>query len=255
MTPIILYALALKDISAGPLAAADFLAGVKGYNKDSARAFLRSQPGFLGRRLGLEEARELKDAAGAAGFETVLAAEEEIPPPPTALKVSKLEFKDAGFSATAGGAIQFVEFAAVTLLTAAAFDAPAPPVSMAVVEAGLFEKLLRLAGAASPEPVTETGARETFFRADLLAEGGQLRLLLEPENLDFSPLGPGRSHSSLVNFRELLKRLSASCPQAASNAFLPAFLAGKPLPQLKLSGAEACDVELSRLLLVTPQKK
>lgn len=254
MTPISLYAVALKAAAAEPLAPADFLAGRKGGGRDSARAFLRSQPGFLGRGLGLEEARELKDAAGAAGFETVLALEDEVPVPPTALKVSKLEFKDAGFSATAGGAIQFVEFAAVTLLTAAAFDAPAPQVGLAAPEPGLFERLLRLAGAPAYEPVIETGARDTFFRADLLAEGG-LHLLLEPENLDFSPLGPGRSPSSLINFRELLKRLSAACPQAVSNAFLPAFLAGKPLPQLKLAGPQACGTELSRLLLVTPQKR
>jgi hypothetical protein len=52
----------------------------------------------------------------------------------------------------------------------------------------------------------------------------------------------------------LLKRLSAACPKAATNAFLPAFLEARPLAQLKLAGPQACDTELSRLLLVTPRK-
>ena len=256
MTPVILYAVALERISVEPLAPAGFLAGIKGYDRDSARAFLRAQPGFIGRRLALEEAKELKAAALGAGFETVLAAETDIPALPPSLKVAKIEFKDAGFSAEAGGAVQLVAFEAVSLFTAAAFDAPVPPVSLdAIKKDSIFEKIMALAGEPPFEPVTEAGAKETFFRAYIIAERGQLRLLLEPESMDFSPLGPGRSHSSLINFRELLKRLSAACPKAVKNAFLPAFLAGKPLAQLKLAGAEACDTELSRLLLVTPQTK
>ena len=255
MTPDILYAAALKETSAEPLAPAAFLAVRKGYTRDSARAFLRAQPGFLGRALTLEEARELQAAALAAGFEAVLARENEIPALPKAIKVTKLELNEAGFSATAGGALQFVDFGDVSVLTASAFDAPAPPISLDAIKRDvIFEKIMSLAGEQPYAPITEGGARETFFRADLLAEGGQLRLSLDPENLDFSPLGAGRSHSSLINFRELLRLLSLSCPKAVINAFLPAFLAGRPLAQLKLAGPQACDVELSRLLLVLRQK-
>ena len=254
MTPVILYALALKDTACGPLAPAAFLAGIKGHDRDSARAFARAQPGFLGRRLGLEEAKELKAAALGAGFETVLAAEADIPALPPALKATKIIFKDDGFYAEAGGAVQFVNFGDVTLLTASAFDAPVPPVSLdAIKKDGVFETIMTLAGDPPFKPVTESGSRETYFRADLLAEGG-LRLLLEPENLDFSPLGPSRSHSSLINFKELLRQLSLACGKAVSNAFLPAFLAGSPLAPLKLAGPQACEAELSRLLLVTARK-
>lgn len=255
MTPVILYAIALKEISAEPLAPAAFLAGTKDYTKDSARAFLRAQPGFLGRGLGLEEAKELKAAALAAGFETVLAAETDVPAPPPALAVSRLELGDTGFSFEAGGAIHTAEFGAVAFLTAAAFDAPVPPLSLdAIKKDAIFEKIMTLAGDPPFTPVTETGSRETYFRADLLTADGVLRLALAPENLDFSPLGPGRSHSSLVNFRQLLKRLSAACPKAVVNAFLPALLENRPLAQLKLADALACEVELSRLLLVSPRK-
>ncbi len=254
MTPVILHALALKDIAREPLAPAAFLAGINGFTKDSARAFLRAQPGFLGRSLELEAARQLQSAAAAAGFETVLAREEEIPPLPPAIKVSRIEFKEDGFSATAGGMLHFVKFADVSFLTAAAFDAPLPAINTdAIQKDSIFEKIMTLAGEPPFKPVTESGSRETFFRADIIAEDGQLRLRLEPENLDFSPLGPSRSHSSLVNFRELLNLFSARCPKAVRNAFLPAILENKPLALLKLAGAQACDIELTRLLLVTPR--
>jgi hypothetical protein len=251
-----LYALALEEPSAEPLAALAFLTAAEGYTKDSARAFLRAQPGFLGRGLALEEAKELKAAALAAGFKTVLAAETDIPALTPALKVSKLEFRDTGFSFEAGGAIHTLDFGSVAFLTAAAFDAPAPPLNLdAIKKDAIFDKIMTLAGDPPFQPITAAGARETFFRAYIIAGGGQLRLLLDPAELDFSPLGPSRSHSSLVNFRELLKRLAACCPKAVGNAFLSAFLENKPVSQLKLADAGACEVELSRLLLVTPKER
>lgn len=255
MTPVILYAVALKDTSSEPLAPAVFLTGSKGYTKDSARAFARSQPGYLGRRLSLEDARALQAAALAAGFETIIAAEAEIPPLPPAIKIAKIDLEGTGFSATSGGILQFVNFADVSLLAAAAFDAPVPPLNLdAIKKDPIFEKIMTLAGDPPFRPVSESGSRETFFRADIIAENGLLHLQLQPENLDFSPLGAGRSHSSLINFRELLKQLSLSCGKAVNNAFLAAFLAGSHLAPLKLAGPQACDAELSRLLLVSPRK-
>ena len=79
--------------------------------------------------------------------------------------------------------------------------------------------------------------------------------MLKPENLDFSPLGPARSPASLINFRSLLGTLAAHCPKAVKNIFLRAFLAGGPLPLLKIASAEAADAELSRLLLLAPTLK
>ena len=49
-----LFAVVIRDPLAPPQAAAAFLAGVKGFNRDSAREHLRRQPGFLGRGLTLE---------------------------------------------------------------------------------------------------------------------------------------------------------------------------------------------------------
>lgn len=256
MTPVILYAVALKETSAEPLAPADFLAGLKGYTRDSARAFSRSQPGYLGRMLQLEDARQMQAAALEAGFGTIIACETEIPPLPPAIKATKLELEGTGFSAASAGVLQFVKFADISLLTAAAFDAPLPPISLDAIKTDhIFDKIMTLAGDPPFKPVSGSGSRETFFRADIIAEGGLLHLQLQPENLDFSPLGAGRSHSSLVNFRKLLKQLASSCGQAVTNAFLPAFLAGSPLAPLKLAGPEACDQELSRLLLVSPRSK
>jgi hypothetical protein len=246
-------AVALRDPAAAPLAPAGFLAA-RGYGKDAARTLMRSQPGFLGRALTLEAARELAGAASAAGLETLLVREADIPAPLPAIKVLKLEPGAGGFTVQAGGALKEIPYASVSLIAAAAFDAPAPRPSLEALERSLFVKLMRLAGAETPAPATDLGPMETFFRADLIAEDGALRLLLEPENMDFSPLGPGRSHSSLVNFRALLAALAASCAGAVQNAFLVAFLANRPLAPYKLASAEACETSLSRLLLAASRR-
>ncbi|MBI4352167.1 MAG: hypothetical protein HY550_12090 [Elusimicrobia bacterium] len=260
-----LYALAIKKASTELLAPAIFLAGVRGYNRDSARSFLRSQPGFLGRNLQPEAARELAAAAAQAGFETMLIAETGVRVPPHPIEADRLELKGNGFNARAGGAITFVPYESVTVLSAAAYDAFTVPDTVQAMEPGVFEKMARLAGAEPPK--APAPRRETFFRADIiwglerqrhLPSGGErserLRLLLRPENLDFSPLGPARSPASLSNFRALLDTLSAPCFKAARNAFLEAFLAGRPLTPLKVSGPEAADIELSRLLLLTARR-
>lgn len=242
------FAVALTDPAAEPLAPLAFLSG-RGLGRDAARAFLRSQPGFLGRALTQDAAAELAAAAGTAGFRTLIAAESAIAPPLPPIKVLKLDVRASGFGMTAGGAVKFVPFTDVGIISAAAYEAPVPPVNIDVLKAGLFVKMLRLAGAPVFSPVSESGSKETYFRADIVAEKGQLRLLLEPENMDFSPLGAARSPSSLENFKLLLDRVSAPCFGAVKNAFLAAFLGGRPLTALKLSSAEACDTGLSRLLL------
>lgn len=246
------YALTLKDPAAEILAPAAFLAGVKGYDRESARNFLRAQPGFLGRNLQLEAARGLAAAAAAAGFETLLVEETAIPAPPRPIEADRIEPKGSGFEARAGGALTFIPYEAVTIFSAAAYDAVTLPDNLQALKPGLFEKLARLVG--EPPPPTPTPQRETFFRADIIFGEERLRLLLKPEKLDFSPLGPARSPSSLVNFRALLDTLSAPCFKTARNAFLQAFIAGRPLTPLKISSPEAADQELSRLLLLTTKR-
>lgn len=247
------YALALKDPAAEPLAPAGFLSGLKGYDRESARRFLRSQPGFLGRNLQLEAARELAAGAAAAGFETMLLEETAIPAPPRPIEADRIEPKGNGFYARAGGAITFIPYEAVTIFSAAAYDAVTLPDTLEALKPGLFEKLARLVG--EPPPPQPAPLRETFFRADIIFGEEKLRLLLRPEKLDFSTLGPARSPSSLANFRALLDALSAPCFNTARNAFLQAFIAGRPLTPLKVSGPEAADQELSRLLLLPPPQR
>ncbi len=260
-----LYALALKEASIEPLAPASFLTGVKGYNRDSARAFLRAQPGFLGRNLQLEAARELAAAAGLAGFETMLVEETAVQAPPRPIEAEKIEPKGNGFNATAGGAITFVPYESITVFTAAAYDAFTVPDTIQAMNPGVFEKMARLVGAETPK--VPAPVRETFFRADIIfglerqrhplsgsERSERLRFLLKPENLDFSPLGPARSPSSLINFRVLLDIISASCFKAAKNVFLQAFITGRPLTPLKIAAPEAADLELTRLLLLTAKR-
>ncbi len=247
-----LYVLILKDPAIEPPAPTTFLAGVKGYNKESAREFLRSSPGFLARNLQLEAARELASAALAAGLETVIAGETAVQPPPHPLVADKIEPKGNGFNVTAAGALTFIPYESVTVLCAAAYDAFTVPDTIQALEPGVFEKMARLVGAEVPE--APAPSKETFFRADIISGEERLRLLLKPENLDFSPLGPARSPTSLVNFRLLLDTLAAPCFKAAKNAFLHAFLAGRPLTPLKVSSPEAADQDLSRLLLLTAKR-
>ena len=247
------YALALKEIETEPLAPLAFLSGVKGYSRDSAREFLRARPGFLGRNLQLDAARELSAAAGLAGFGTMLIKETELPAPPYPVEPDRIEPKDGGFQARAGGALTFIPYGSITIFSAAAFDAPAAVDNIQALDSGLFERIARFAGARLPP--APAPARDTFFRADLISGEERLRLLLKPENLDFSPLGPARSPASLINFRSLLGTLAAHCPKAVKNIFLRAFLAGGPLPLLKIASAEAADAELSRLLLLAPTLK
>ncbi len=261
-----LYALALKEASIEPLAPAAFLAGVKGYNRDSARAFLRAQPGFLGRNLQLEAARELAAAAGLAGFETIVVEETAVQAPPRPIEAEKIEPKGNGFNAMGGGALTFIPYELITVFTAAAYDAFTVPDTIQAMNPGVFEKMARLVGAETPK--VPAPVRETFFRADIIfslerqrhplsgsERSERLRLRLKPENLDFSPLCPARSPASLINFRALLGAISAPCFKALKNEFLLAFLAGRPLTQLKISGPEAADLELSRLLLLLPPNR
>ena len=136
-----LFAVALKDHAAPPLAALPFLAGVKDFNRASAREVLRRQPGFLGRALSLEAAGELRASAAAAGFETMLVQEEEVPAPPPPLRTVKIELKGNGLYSTAAGAVEFIPYGEIQLLSAGAFDAPVPPVTMEALKDSLFLKI------------------------------------------------------------------------------------------------------------------
>jgi hypothetical protein len=245
------FAVLLKEPAAEPLAPLAFLSGVKDHKKDSARAFLLAQPGFLGRALTREAAQELAAAASAAGFAAATVEESAVQAPPPPIKALKIKVKDGELEIVAGGAIRTFAAEGVSVISAAAYDAPLPPLNLDPLKASVFAKIMRLAGMPVFSPVSDLANTETFFRADLLAENGELRLLLEPENLDFSTLGPDRTHSSLVNFRTLLSQLSAGGPGAVRSIFLDAFLAGRPLTALKSASAEACDTALSRLMLLS----
>lgn len=243
------FAVAIKDPFAPPLAAAGFLSGIKGFNRDSAREHLRRQPGFLGRGMALVAAEELRAAAAAAGFETMLLQEEALRPPPPPVRPVRIEFKGNGFNYVASSVIEFMPYGEITILCAGAFDAPLPPPNTKALEDSLFLKIRGALFGPDPLSAVPRAVRETFFRADILAGRQRVRLLLEPENMDFSSLGAERSQSSLVNFRTLLGKLSAPAFSAVKNAFLRAFLAGEQLAEFKLASAGACDTELARLLL------
>lgn len=250
-----LFALALKDPSADPAKAYAFLCAAAGLSRDAALLFQRRNPGFLARALGAAGAEALRAAAAAAGLETALFAEDSLVPPPAPLRAAKLDPKPTGFYVQAAGAVTFVRYEDISLLAAWAWDAPLPPASPAEFKAGVFEGVLRLAGLGGAEPRRDP-PRDTFFRADIIAASpeGPLRLLLAPENLDFSPLGPKREHSSLLNFRLLLDAVAAPAFKAARNGALNAFLAGRPLAAHKAAGPEACDAGLALLLLLTKEK-
>ncbi|MDD2806096.1 MAG: hypothetical protein PHV33_11115 [Elusimicrobiales bacterium] len=246
------YAALLKDPLAELLAPAAFLAGRPGATRDSAQFFLRANPGFLGRNLPLEAARELSEAAGLAGFGTLLVPEAELPALPTPMPAEKIEVKGNGFSAKLPGAVIFIPYDSVTVIAAAAWDAEALPDTVQALKPGLFAKIAALAGA--PLPPVPAAPKETFFRADVIGGEEVLRVTLKPEALDFSPLGPARSPSSLINFRLLLDTLATPCFGAVKNGFLPAFLASAPLAPHKVASPEAADLALSRLLLLSSPK-
>lgn len=243
------YALPLKDPAADPRAAAAFLAGVKGRTPGSARLFLQSNPGFLGRDMQLEPARELAAQAAAAGLETLLVAETDLPAPPPAAAAEKIELKSGGLQVKTASFSEFIPYDSVTVLAAAAYLAAPAPRGPADLKPPLFYKLAVMAGLPAPEPPEPR--LETFLRADLIGGAGPLRLLLKPEALDFSAL-PSRAHSSEANFRTLLGELAAHCLKAVRNYALGAITASAPLAPLRLASAEAADLELARLLLVAP---
>ncbi len=250
-----LFAVALRDPAADPAAASAFLCAAGGLTRDSALDFQRRSPGFLGRSLPAAEAERLRAAAAAAGLETALFAETDLLAPPEPLKAAKIDPKPTGFYAQAAGAITFVKNEDVSLIAAWAWDAAVPPQSHEALKASVFEGIRRLAGLPGHEPRRDP-PRDTFFRADILAasEQGPLRLLLAPESLDFSPLGPKREHSSLLNFRLLLDAMAAPAFKALRNGALNAFLAGRPLAPFKTAGPEACDAGLSLLALLAKEK-
>lgn len=241
-----LYAVALKDPVPDRAAAESFLAAREG-GPDAARDFLRRYPGFLGRQLPRDAAALLRVEAADHGLAAAVFSEEAVKAP-AAVRASKLELKTPGLRAQAGGAEVFIKYEDVRLLAAAAYDAPVEPPDLSALKSGLFERIRTLAGAGDPLPAPEP-RRETFFRADITSADG-LRLLLEPETLDFSTLGSRRTHASLQNFRLLLDDLAAACRGAAANGFLKAFLSSGNLTPLKVAGPQAADEELARLLLV-----
>jgi hypothetical protein len=248
-----LFAVALKDPAAPPQAAAEFLSGVKDFNRDSARDFLRRHPGFLGRALALEAARELHAAACAAGLEALLADEAAMPVPPPPIRTVKIEIKGNGFYYTSAAFVDFVPFDEIKVLAAGAYDAAVRPLNTAALKADIISRIRETVLGSASAPAGLAPAKETFFRADILAGDGR-RLLLESENMDFSPLGAERSPTSLTNFRTLLGKLSALAFGASKNSFLQAFLAGQQLAAYKCASPAACDEELARLILVGPGK-
>jgi hypothetical protein len=246
------YAVLLKDPLAELLAPAAFLSGLKGSGRDAALAFLRLNPGFMGRNLTMEAARDLSAAAGQAGFETLLVPETALPALPKPLPAEKLEPKTGGFSARIPGAVVFIPYDSITIFAAAAWDAQVLPDTLQALKPNLFEKLAALAGMpAQPQPAA---LRETFFRADIIGGEGPLRLVLKPEALDFSPLGAARSTASLANFRVLLDTLATPAFGAVTSSFLTAFLASAPLAPHKVASPEAADLALSRLILLSSPK-
>jgi hypothetical protein len=244
------YAVLLKDARSQPLAPLAFMTGRLG-SKAEAESFLRQHPAFLGRNLTLEAAQALAAMAELEELQTVIAAEADMPvlPPPLKGSPVKITPAGAGFYAEAAGARNFVPYESVTLISAGAFDANLPPVTIEPLRRDVFEEIKKLAGIPVPPPQTMPAVKETFFRADILAENGELRFLLEPENLDYSGLGQARAPSSFVNFRTLL--LSRSAFKAVKNPFLEVFLAGKPAAPFKLASARACETETARLLLLS----
>lgn len=248
------YAVALKSAGLPLLAPAAFLAGLGVGSAEATRDFLRANPGFLGRNLQLEKARPLADAAGQAGFETIIAAETDLPAPPPAIVVEKIEIEKTGFRAVGAGALHFIPYDSIIVFAAASYQAPAAPRSTADLKPDLFYRLAALAGLQLPAPVPPAPAKETFLRADIIGGDGPVRLLLKPEALDFSALGPERSLSSEANFRTLLTRLAAPAFTAVKNHFLEAYIAQAQAPAGKLSGPEACDTGLSLLLLLAKEK-
>ncbi|MCM2267271.1 MAG: hypothetical protein NDI60_05775 [Elusimicrobiales bacterium] len=238
------FAVALTAAAADPGPAADYLCAARGLGRAAAVQLLRANPGFLGRALTLEAAGALKASAAEAGLPCAVLAEDELISPPAPVKALKAAPSAAGLSVQAGGAAVFIRYEELRVLSAAAYDAPLPASDLTPLKQSLFSQVLAAAGA--PVPPVPARALETFFRADLVTSEG-LRILLEPENLDFSAL-PGRGPASLENFRLLLATISAPAFFAARNLFVTSFLAGRPLAPLKVAGPEAADLELSRLL-------
>lgn len=241
-----LYAVAIRAVQAATLAPAPVLVS-SGKSPDEAAAFLRSNPGFLGRRLQLPEARALAEAAALAGWPALIAAEADLPTPPPAVFPQKIELADDGFCASAAGSRIFIPYGSVTVIAAAAYEAPVEPATLPALKAGLFSRLYALAG--RPLPPAPAPASETFLLADIIGGPGPLRLRLKPEDLDFSPLGAELSLSCEANFRKLLGEIAARSFTAAGSACLAALLAGRSLRPLRYAGAGACDEALTRLLL------
>ena len=241
-----LYAVALRAIQAPTLAAAPVLTAA-GKPADETATFLRATPGFLGRRLPLADARALAEAAAAAGFPVIIAAEAGLPVFPPAVFPEKIEIADDGFYASAAGSRLFIPYASVTVIAAAVYEGPVEPATLSALKAGLFSRLYALAG--RPLPPSPAPESETRLLADIIGGPGPLRLRLRPEDLDFSPLGKELSPSSEANFRKLLGEVAARSFTAAGSACLAALLAGRPLGPLRYGGAEACDEALTRLLL------
>jgi len=241
-----LYAVALKAPQVPTLAPAPALAAA-GRSTEEAEAFLRANPGFLGRRLPLADARALADAAALAGWPALIAAEAGLPAFPPAVFPEKIEIADDGFYAEAAGARLFIPYDSVTVISAAAYEAPVEPATLQALKAGLLARITALAGRRPPE--IPAPARETRLLADIIGGPGPLRLRLKPEDLDFSPLGRELSPSADTNFSKLLGEIAARAFRAAGSACLAALLAGRPLEPLRYSGAEACDEALTRLLL------
>jgi hypothetical protein len=241
-----LYAVALKAPQVPTLAPAPALAAA-GKSPGEAAAFLRSNPGFLGRRLLLADARALADTASLSGFPAIIAAEADLPAPPAAIFPEKIELANDGFYASAAGTRHFIPYDSVTVIAAAAYEAPVEPATLSALKAGLLARIAALTG--RPGHVSPPQARETFLLADIIGGPGPLRLRLKPEDLDFSPLGRELSPSSEANFRKLMGEIAARSFRAAGSACLTALLANRPLGPLRYSGASACDEALTSLLL------
>lgn len=245
-----LYFAALKDPGAEPLAPSAFLTGRPGLDRGVVTAFLRRNPAFLGRNLAEPAAAALAAEACKAGLPAMMAREEDLPGLPKALRAAKLSPGNTGLEICAAGTKCFVPYEDINLLAAGAFDAPTRPLNTSALKDSLFTQIHNTLTGRRPLSTELNPPRETFFRAELFVEGG-LRYKLDPEILDYSALAGEKTYSSVENLRLLLARISAVAFKARKNAFLGAFLAGRPLAPLKLASEAACELDIARLILAT----
>ena len=215
--------------------------------------------GIIGERLEEGAALELGEALKAAGVETRVIPEGELPVLPEAQPVAAAGFGPSSVKLFARGDPLGEEqaFGDILVLAAAAWqketmrtvkvkEGPTPGQKMATWGLRLATGLPLRIGPKEKEVEKVEKSKDLVFRIQLLTRQKTAHFLfqIDAEDFNYACLGPKMEYGTYGNFRSLLAAFRERAPQAALNRGASVLLASQPVGTMGYDGPRDLEREL-----------